>query len=160
MDPCNGGVVILAGIFMSSGLSYLQFVSLRSFRNMFVFGVTVGVGVFLPQYVKSVVPPYTEGNQLKYCYSCIYRYVHRNCYSDAFLSFFTENYGFDRIVAVALRSDYVVGFFLGIFLDNVIPGYFLSFLCSSTSVERDITTCPSSCIDYILFNYCSSQVVF
>ena len=110
---------------MSSGLSYLQFVSLRSFRNMFVFGVTVGVGIFLPQYVKSVVPSYTEGNQLKYCYTCMYRY-YRNLYSVAFLSLFTENYGFDRIVAVALRSDYVVGFFLGIFLDNIIPGYFFN----------------------------------
>ena len=48
----------VSGLYLAAGLSFLQFVTLRSYRNMFVFGATVGLGIILPDYLQQFQAPY------------------------------------------------------------------------------------------------------
>ena len=103
---------VVSGIYLAAGFSFLQFVTLRSYRNIFVFGTTVILGYFLPAYAKQQELPH-ENSASSHTAQPIPCFV---------MLLFSENYGLNRIVAVFLRSEYCAGLIIGALLDNVIPG--------------------------------------
>lgn len=93
-DPVLGGIVLVSfGMVTSVGLSNLQFVSLRSGRNLMIIGVSILVGLMAPKYITS-----NPG--------CI------NTGSDEL----------DRVLTVLFSTAMFVGGFLGFILDNTVPG--------------------------------------
>lgn len=93
-DPVLGGIVLVSfGMVTSVGLSNLQFVSLRSSRNLVIIGSSLLIGLMAPKYIIS-----NPG--------CIQ----------------TGNEELDQVLTVLLSTAMFVGGFLGFVLDNTVPG--------------------------------------
>lgn len=93
-DPVVGGIFcVMFGMITAFGLSALQYVDLRSSRNLYIIGVSIFFPLVLCQWVKSHPGSINTGS--------------------------TE---LDGTLSVLLGTTILVGGCLGCFLDNLIPG--------------------------------------
>lgn len=94
-EPIIGGImVVLFGIITSVGVSNLKYVDMeRSFRNVFIFGFSVMVGMVVPYWVKSQGKlDFGLGQQ------------------------------FNELITILLSIGMLIGGLLAAFLDNTLPG--------------------------------------
>lgn len=93
-DPVVGGIFcVMFGMICAFGLGTLQYVDLRSARNLYI----IGLSIFFPMVL------------------CKWIQNHPNVIH-------TGNTTADAVLSVLLGTSILVGGFLGCFLDNVIPG--------------------------------------
>ncbi|XP_022255137.1 solute carrier family 23 member 2-like [Limulus polyphemus] len=93
-DPIIGGIFcVMFSIVTAVGLSNLQFVDLSSSRNLFVLGISLFMGIAVPEWIKTNPDAVNVGNDVA-----------------------------SNILAVLLSTSMFVGGFLGLLLDNTIPG--------------------------------------
>ncbi|WAQ95967.1 S23A2-like protein [Mya arenaria] len=93
-DPVLGGIVLVSfGMVTSVGLSNLQFVSLKSSRNLVIIGSSLIIGLMAPRYIQDNPGCINTG------------------YSEV-----------DRVLTVLLSTAMFVGGFIGFVLDNTVPG--------------------------------------
>ncbi|XP_031563064.1 solute carrier family 23 member 2-like [Actinia tenebrosa] len=93
-DPIVGGVfMVMFGIIAAVGISNLQFVDLNSSRNLFIVGVSLVMGLALPNYMNAHPKAIETG-------------VHE----------------IDQIITVLFKTGMAVGGMTAFLLDNTIPG--------------------------------------
>ncbi|CAE1313501.1 SLC23A1 [Acanthosepion pharaonis] len=93
-QPVIGGIFfVMFGMVAAIGISNLRSVSLDSSRNLFVIGTSLLLGLSLPMWIQQNPGKINTGS--------------------------TE---FDQILTVLLGTNMFVGGFLGLFLDNTLPG--------------------------------------
>ncbi|XP_039257710.2 solute carrier family 23 member 2-like [Styela clava] len=93
-DPVMAGLFcVVFGMVTAVGISNLQFVDLNSARNLFIIGFSLFMGLMVPRWVAS----------------------HRNAID-------TGEVIVDQIFLVLLETPVFVGFVLGVFFDNTMPG--------------------------------------
>ncbi|XP_022696845.1 solute carrier family 23 member 1-like isoform X2 [Varroa jacobsoni] len=101
-EPIVGGVfIVMFSVVSSVGLSNLQFVDLNSSRNLFILGASLFLGLCIPSWVADHPKSIDLGNEV-----------------------------LTQLVRVLLSTSMFVGGFVGIVLDNTIPG---------TSAERGLS---------------------
>lgn len=93
-EPIIGGIFcVLFGMVTSVGLSNLQFVDMDSPRNMFILGFSLFMGLVVPKWVESTKNAIQTGSE-----------------------------DMDQICTILLSTPMFVAGFLGVLLDNTIPG--------------------------------------
>ncbi|XP_002415299.3 solute carrier family 23 member 1 [Ixodes scapularis] len=93
-EPIMGGIfIVMFSVVSAVGLSSLQFVNLNSSRNLFVLGASLFLGLCLPDWIRRHPQEIATGSE-----------------------------GVDQVLRVLLSTSMFVGGFVGIFLDNTIPG--------------------------------------
>lgn len=93
-SPIIGGIfIVMFSIVTAVGLSNLQLVNLNSSRNIFVLGISLFLGLCVPMWVQNHPGAVATGHP-----------------------------AFDHVMEILLSTSMFVGGFLGIFLDNTIPG--------------------------------------
>ncbi|XP_068250490.1 LOW QUALITY PROTEIN: solute carrier family 23 member 2-like [Palaemon carinicauda] len=93
-QPVLGGIIIyFFGIIAALGLSTLQFVDLRSYRNLFVLGFPIFMGLSLPNWLEKNPNAIQTGSTI-----------------------------LDQSLTVLMKTTMFVGGFLGCILDNTVPG--------------------------------------
>ncbi|XP_064455241.1 solute carrier family 23 member 2-like isoform X2 [Ornithodoros turicata] len=93
-EPIIGGTfIVMFSIVSAVGLSSLQFVDLNSSRNLFVLGSSLFLGLCVPKWVQAHPGVIATGSP-----------------------------ELDQVINVLLSTSMFVGGFVGIFLDNTIPG--------------------------------------
>ncbi|XP_063610050.1 solute carrier family 23 member 1-like [Penaeus indicus] len=93
-EPVVAGVfVVMFAMITAVGVSTLQYVDLGSSRNLFVFGISVFLGLGVPKWLDA------NPNAIQ-----------------------TGSLTADQVISVLLRTPMFVGGVLGFFLDNTIPG--------------------------------------
>lgn len=101
-QPVVGGVYLsLFGMVAAVGISNLRYVSLDSSRNLFIIGSSLLMGLAIPFWIQRNPGVINTGSQI-----------------------------LDQIASVLLGTNMFIGGFLGIFLDNTLPG---------TDEERGLT---------------------
>ncbi|KAL4231904.1 hypothetical protein ACF0H5_009480 [Mactra antiquata] len=95
-DPVIGGTLaVMFGMVSAVGISTLQFIDLESTRNLTIIGVSLLLGLMIPQYVNN--PKHADNIN-------------------------TGNTDLDQAIKVLLGTAMFVGGFIGCFLDNTVPG--------------------------------------
>ncbi|KAK8786402.1 hypothetical protein V5799_023821 [Amblyomma americanum] len=93
-EPIMGGIfIVMFSVVSAVGLSSLQFVDLNSSRNLFVLGASLFLGLCVPDWVRRHPAAIATGSE-----------------------------EVDQVFRVLLSTSMFVGGFVGIFLDNTVPG--------------------------------------
>ncbi|CAN7996418.1 unnamed protein product [Ixodes hexagonus] len=93
-EPIMGGIfIVMFSVVAAVGLSSLQFVDLNSSRNLFVLGASLFLGLCLPDWIRQHPQAIATGSE-----------------------------DVDQVLRVLLSTSMFVGGFVGIFLDNTVPG--------------------------------------
>lgn len=93
-EPIMGGIfIVMFSVVSAVGLSSLQFVDLNSSRNLFVLGASLFLGLCVPDWVRRHPAAIATGSE-----------------------------EVDQVLRVLLSTSMFVGGFVGIFLDNTVPG--------------------------------------
>lgn len=93
-EPIMGGIfIVMFSVVSAVGLSSLQFVDLNSSRNLFVLGASLFLGLCVPDWVRRHPAAISTGSE-----------------------------EVDQVFRVLLSTSMFVGGFVGIFLDNTVPG--------------------------------------
>ncbi|KAL7635311.1 UNVERIFIED_CONTAM: hypothetical protein RMT77_014378 [Armadillidium vulgare] len=93
-NPVVGGVfIIMFGVIASIGLSNLQVIDLNSSRNIFILGVSLFIGLAIPEWLENNPGSIETGSPV-----------------------------FSQVLVVLLNTRMFVGGAVGFFLDNTIPG--------------------------------------
>ncbi|KAF8785930.1 Solute carrier family 23 member 1 like protein [Argiope bruennichi] len=93
-QPILGGLFcIMFSMVTAIGLSSLHFIDLNSSRNLFVLGFSLFMGLCIPSWIQSNPGAIQTGNKIV-----------------------------DQIITILLRTNMLVGGFIGFLLDNIIPG--------------------------------------
>lgn len=93
-EPIMGGIfIVMFSVVSAVGLSSLQFVDLNSSRNLFVLGASLFLGLCVPDWVRRHPTAIATGSEEA-----------------------------DQVIRVLLSTSMFVGGFVGIFLDNTVPG--------------------------------------
>ncbi|KAL7635327.1 UNVERIFIED_CONTAM: hypothetical protein RMT77_014394 [Armadillidium vulgare] len=93
-NPIVGGIfLILFGVIASVGLSNLQVIDLNSSRNIFILGVSLFIGLAIPEWLQNNPGSIQTGSPAA-----------------------------DQVLLVLLKTSMFVGGMIGFFLDNTVPG--------------------------------------
>ncbi|CAL1261638.1 unnamed protein product [Larinioides sclopetarius] len=93
-QPILGGIFcIMFSMVTAIGLSTLHFIDLNSSRNLFVLGFSLFMGLCIPSWIQSNPGAIQTGSKIM-----------------------------DQTITILLRTNMLVGGFIGFFLDNIIPG--------------------------------------
>lgn len=93
-EPIMGGIfIVMFSVVSAVGLSSVQFVDLNSSRNLFVLGASLFLGLCVPDWVRRHPAAIATGSE-----------------------------EVDQVLRVLLSTSMFVGGFVGIFLDNTVPG--------------------------------------
>ncbi|KAB7504217.1 Solute carrier family 23 member 2 [Armadillidium nasatum] len=92
-NPVVGGIfLIMFGIIASVGLSNLQVIDLNSSRNIFILGVSLFIGLAIPEWLQNNPGSIQTGSPVA-----------------------------DQVLLVLLKTSMFVGGVMGLFLDNTVP---------------------------------------